>query len=139
MTWAVSSRLCNKPSRAVRRSSSSQLKGPDILSSRARPPIRENNRANCISSTPHSSEAPGPDSEWPVGDLPNYVTHLECSLSGERYGPGRLHGLSHAGKPLLVRYDLDAIRRALPRDALAARPQTLWRYREMLPVCRPEN
>jgi threonine synthase len=50
-----------------------------------------------------------------------------------------LHGLSKAGKPLLVRYDLDGIRRALPRDALASRPQTLWRYREMLPVRRAEN
>ncbi|TMK10854.1 MAG: threonine synthase, partial [Alphaproteobacteria bacterium] len=48
-------------------------------------------------------------------------------------------GLSKAGKPLLVRYDLDGIRRALPRDALASRPQTLWRYREMLPVRRAEN
>ena len=50
-----------------------------------------------------------------------------------------MHGLSKAGKPLLVRYDLDGIRRALPRDALASRPQTLWRYREMLPVRRAEN
>ena len=38
-----------------------------------------------------------------------------------------------------MRYDLDGIRRALPRDALASRPQTLWRYREMLPVRRAEN
>src|SRR5712675_2003810 len=44
-----------------------------------------------------------------------------------------------AGRPLLVRYDLDGVRRALPRDALASRPQSLWRYREMLPVRRPEN
>ncbi|HYZ40323.1 MAG TPA: threonine synthase, partial [Stellaceae bacterium] len=51
----------------------------------------------------------------------------------------RLHGLSKAGKPLLVHYDLDGIRRALPRDKLAARPQTLWRYRELLPVRRAEN
>src|SRR6202022_3485288 len=29
--------------------------------------------------------------------------------------------------------------RALPREALASRPQTLWRYRELLPVRRPAN
>jgi len=80
-----------------------------------------------------------PGHDWTGGDLPTFVTHLECSLTGERYPADQLHGLSKAGKPLLVRYDLDGIRRALPRDALAPRPQTLWRYREMLPVRRPEN
>jgi len=77
--------------------------------------------------------------DWTGGALPTFVTHLECSLTGERYPADQLHGLSRAGRPLLVRYDLDGIRRALPRDALASRPQILWRYREMLPVRRPEN
>ncbi len=77
--------------------------------------------------------------EWTGGNLPTFVTHLECSMTGERYPADQLHGLSRAGRPLLVRYDLDGVRRALPREALAARPQTLWRYRELLPVRRPEN
>src|SRR3954467_966807 len=80
-----------------------------------------------------------PDYNWTGGELPTFVTHLECSLTGERYEADRLHGLSKAGRPLLVRYDLDGMRRALPRDALADRPQILWRYRELLPVRRPEN
>jgi threonine synthase len=85
-----------------------------------------------------------PDHDWPTfnwtgGALPTFVSHLECSLTGERYPADQLHGLSRAGRPLLVRYDLDGIRRALPREALDSRPQTLWRYREMLPVRRPEN
>jgi threonine synthase len=79
------------------------------------------------------------DYAWTGGDLPTFVTHLECSLTGEHYPADQLHGLSHVGRPLLVRYDLDGIRAALPREALAARPQTLWRYRELLPVRRPEN
>ncbi|MBV9687014.1 MAG: threonine synthase, partial [Alphaproteobacteria bacterium] len=33
----------------------------------------------------------------------------------------------------------EGVRRALPRAELAGRPQTLWRYRELLPVRRPEN
>ncbi|MBV9685656.1 MAG: threonine synthase [Alphaproteobacteria bacterium] len=77
--------------------------------------------------------------EWTGGELPSFVTHLECSLTGERYPADTLQTLSKAGRPLLVRYDLDGIRRALPRDKLADRPQTLWRYRELLPVRRPEN
>jgi len=79
------------------------------------------------------------DHHWTFGDLPTFVTHLECSLTGERYPADTLQNLSKAGRPLLVRYDLDGIRRALPREAVAARPQTLWRYRELLPVRRPEN
>src|SRR5882762_6127394 len=77
--------------------------------------------------------------DWTGGDLPTFVTHLECSLTGERYPANTLQNLSKAGRPLLVRYDLDGVRRALPREALAARPQILWRYRELLPVRRPEN
>src|SRR5467141_1733577 len=76
---------------------------------------------------------------WTGGDLPTFVTHLECSLTGERYPADTLQTLSKAGRPLLVRYDLDGVRRALPREALPARPQTLWRYRELLPVRRSEN
>src|SRR6476660_10328091 len=77
--------------------------------------------------------------EWTGGTLPTFVTHLECSLTGERYPADTLQTLSKAGRPLLVRYDLDGIRGALPREGLAGRPQTLWRYRELLPVRRPEN
>jgi threonine synthase len=80
-----------------------------------------------------------PEHDWTGGDLPTFVSHLECSLTGERYPADTLHGLSRAGRPLLVRYDLDGVRQALPRAALAERPQTLWRYRELLPVRRPEN
>ena len=63
-----------------------------------------------------------------------FVTHLECSLTGDRYPADQLNGLSPAGRPLLVRYDLEAAGRALSRDTLAARPTDLWRWREILPV-----
>ncbi|SMF77073.1 threonine synthase [Allosphingosinicella indica] len=62
-----------------------------------------------------------------------FVSHLECSLTGERYEAGRLHGLSRAGKPLLVRYDLNAVRAAFDPTALAARPHDMWRFAELLP------
>ncbi len=68
-----------------------------------------------------------------------YVTHLECSLTGERYEADRLHGLSGVGRPLLVRYDLAAMGKVLSRDALQARPVDMWRWRELLPVRRLEN
>ncbi|MFM1814444.1 MAG: threonine synthase [Pseudomonadota bacterium] len=68
-----------------------------------------------------------------------FVTHLECSLTGKRYEADRLHGLSEAGRPLLVRYDLERVAKALPRDALAGREHDFWRYRELLPVRRSDN
>ena len=70
---------------------------------------------------------------------PTFVTHLECSLTGETYPADTVHGLSRAGKPLLVRYDLDGLGAAVSRDALAGRTEGLWRYREMLPVRRAGN
>src|SRR5882757_8649037 len=83
---------------------------------------------------------------WEVGALqhdenlkverPSFDTHLECSATGEHYAADQVHNLSRAGKPLLVRYDLDGVRKALSKDALARRPSDLWRYRELLPVRR---
>jgi threonine synthase len=70
---------------------------------------------------------------------PTFVTHLECSITGERYEADQLHGLSRAGRPLLVRYDLDGVKAALSRDSLAARPTDLWRWRELLPVRKAAN
>ncbi len=69
-------------------------------------------------------------------ERPTFVTHLECAYTGERYEADTVHNLSRAGKPLLVRYDLEGVRGALTKDALAERPQDLWRYRELLPVRR---
>src|SRR5947199_4760688 len=79
------------------------------------------------------------DYEWTGGELPTFVTHLECSLTGERYEADRLHGLSKAGRPLLIRYDLEAAGQALSRDTLDARPTDMWRWRELLPVRHTEN
>ena len=70
---------------------------------------------------------------------PNFVTHLECGLTGEWYQADRVHGLSSAGKPLLVRYDLDAIGQAVQPEDLALRPPGMWRYREWLPVLNPKD
>src|SRR5436305_3475013 len=72
-------------------------------------------------------------------ERPTFVTHLECAATGERYPADQVHNLSRAGKPLLVRYDLAGVRKALTKDALWARPADLWRYRELLPVRRVEH
>ena len=60
-------------------------------------------------------------------------------MTGERHEADQVHNLSCAGKPLLVRYDLAGVAKALSKEALAERPPDLWRYRELLPVRDPEN
>lgn len=72
-------------------------------------------------------------------ELPSFVTHLECSMTGQRYEADRVQGLSEAGRPLLVRYDLEGLAGAVSKEALAKRTTGLWRYREFLPVRKAAN
>ena len=67
-------------------------------------------------------------------DRQTFVTHMECSETGEHYEADIVHGLSRAGKPLLVRYDLPGVAAVLTKAALAERPRDMWRWRELLPV-----
>jgi threonine synthase len=68
-----------------------------------------------------------------------FVTHLECSDTGKHYAADQLHNLSDTGKPLLVRYDLDALGRAVSKEQLKTRPPEFWRYREFLPIRHERN
>ncbi len=72
-------------------------------------------------------------------EYPTFVTHLECSYTGKTYAADQLHGLSDAGKPLLVRYDLEALGKAIAKEDLVSRLPEFWRYREFLPVRKSEN
>jgi threonine synthase len=65
--------------------------------------------------------------------MPTFVTQLESALDGTRLPAGQIQSV-HAGRPLVVRYDLAKVRAAVSPDELARRPPTLWRYRELLPL-----
>ncbi len=67
-------------------------------------------------------------------DSPGLPSELVCSLTGQTFPPDRLYNLSPAGKPLLVSYDYEAIRKRVTVSELRARPPGLWRWRELLPV-----
>ena len=71
--------------------------------------------------------------------MTSFVTHLSCSMTGEQYPAGEVHGLSKAGRPLLVHYDLEKVAAALTKDMLASRRDGFWRYAALLPVSRAEN
>ncbi len=63
----------------------------------------------------------------------NYVSHLEAAIDGKVLPAGTLQ-TTHAGRPIWVRYDLDAVRASVDRDALRQRPADMWRHRELLPL-----
>src|SRR6266581_2442388 len=69
----------------------------------------------------------------------NFLSRIVCPSCAAVFEKGRALGLCTCGSPLLAEYDLDAARNRFPRDSLSSRPPTMWRYREMLPVQRPEN
>ncbi len=74
-----------------------------------------------------------------VPDVPTFVTHLECSKTGEVYPADQVHNLSSTGMPLLVRYDLEKAAHAITKEDLLQRLPEFWRYRELLPVRKTSN
>lgn len=66
------------------------------------------------------------------------LSHLECSRCGTTYDAHARQNLCPVeGAPLLVRYDLAAVRAGVSPAEIAGRPPDLWRYHEILPVTDP--
>ena len=64
----------------------------------------------------------------------SYVLGLRCRECGAESPHEPLHVCEQCFGPLEVAYDYAAIARSLSREAIAARPRNLWRYRELLPA-----
>ena len=70
----------------------------------------------------------------------SYLSHLQCTDTGETYSADEPHSLSPgAQKVLYPRYDLDAARREVDRASFAGRPRGMWRYFELMPVRDESN
>ena len=68
------------------------------------------------------------------------LTHLQCTACGREHDADRLQTLCpDCGKVIFARYDLGRAARTLTREAVAARPRGMWRWRELLPVRDAEN
>jgi threonine synthase len=64
----------------------------------------------------------------------SFATHLECARCSQTFEVNTLQQTCEkCGSPLLVRYDLRRVHERVKRADLSERPQTLWRYRELLP------
>ncbi|QDU31967.1 Threonine synthase [Anatilimnocola aggregata] len=70
--------------------------------------------------------------------MTRYVSHLEGAIDGARLPADELQTL-HQDRPILVRYDLAAVCQALTKAKLRERPETMWRYRELLPYADEHN
>ena len=72
--------------------------------------------------------------------MTSFATHLECSRCQEDFPLDQIQQVCKAdGGPLLVRYDLRRVRDSITKEALRARPETLWRYRELLPMSEEDS
>ncbi|MBT3357398.1 MAG: threonine synthase [Euryarchaeota archaeon] len=69
-----------------------------------------------------------------------YVSKLECAYTGEEVEKNIPQTLSPAGKPILVKYDLEAIGNNISRlDIENSEDPGFWRYAPLLPVSKAEN
>ncbi len=64
----------------------------------------------------------------------SYAAALRCRKCGQEYPVKSLSLCEFCLSPLEVSYDYKAMARALSREKLVGGPQSMWRYRDMLPV-----
>ena len=63
-----------------------------------------------------------------------FFSNLKCRECSRLYPKEAIHICEFDFGPLEAAYDYDAIRASVSREAITARPQTMWRYREFLPI-----
>jgi threonine synthase len=69
----------------------------------------------------------------------SFVSSLECARCKKTYDSDKPWHLCECGSPLLVKYELEGIAASTSKQAIGRRPNSLWRYREFLPVKNDEN
>src|SRR5947207_876924 len=63
-----------------------------------------------------------------------FMKALKCRECGREYPLEATHVCEFDFGPLEVVYDYERIKKSLSRATILSRPQTMWRYRELLPV-----
>jgi threonine synthase len=66
--------------------------------------------------------------------MSDFVRGLKCRLCGKTYPRQPLNFCTEDFGPLEVDYDYEAISESLNRAKIEMRPNTMWRYRELLPI-----
>ena len=69
-----------------------------------------------------------------------FITHLECSLTQEKYPKDTILELSDAGRPLLVKYDLEKISAFVAKEEFKdSSLPGFWRYHSLLPISSQDS
>lgn len=63
-----------------------------------------------------------------------YFSNLKCRECGKLYPKEAIHVCDFDFGPLEAAYDYEAIGKVLTRQLIESRPQSMWRYRELLPI-----
>jgi threonine synthase len=70
----------------------------------------------------------------------SYLKYLECSKCGKKHDPNKVQTVCElCGKPLLARYNLEAVKDTFSRIDLVVRDASMWRYWELLPIKEIKN
>lgn len=65
----------------------------------------------------------------------SYIQRLECSNCNSSYPHTEPQNVCNScGKPLFARYDLDQLTNSWKPEDLHTRPNSFWRYKELLPI-----
>jgi threonine synthase len=64
----------------------------------------------------------------------SFVIGLSCKECGRQYPNQPIAGCEDCFAPLKVEYDYDAIGKVLTRELIESRGNSIWRYRELLPI-----
>lgn len=72
--------------------------------------------------------------------MKNLLTHLECSVCGDRHSPHEVQTVCRScGKSLLARYDLQSARSSFKRDSFRTLQPSLWKFFPLLPIEDEKN
>jgi threonine synthase len=71
---------------------------------------------------------------FPIMAQSPFFSHLQCRECGRKYAKDAIHVCEFDFGPLEAAYDYDTIGKHISRDKISARPRSMWRYRELLPI-----
>jgi threonine synthase len=63
-----------------------------------------------------------------------FFSYLKCRECGRQYPKKAVHVCEYDFGPLEADYNYDLIKHSISRQLIESRPQSMWRYRELLPI-----
>ena len=66
--------------------------------------------------------------------MTRFITHFESAIEPGVKLDANCIQMMHKDRPLWARYDLEKVAATMTKAALATRPNTPWRYKELLPI-----